>query len=144
MCSGSIQIGISSVCSCSFSFSYLPTELELINLAISVRLTVKTGLNYGVGYTNAADDDLVYSTTRVYFDKVEQYTRSTGQHEPFIYMNYALPTQRVIQSYGQENVDFLRTVSRKYDPRQIFQILVPGGFKLGPLRPSTDGDPVSI
>ncbi|KAL8874785.1 MAG: hypothetical protein Q9198_006768, partial [Flavoplaca austrocitrina] len=81
---------------------------------------------------NAADDELVYSTTRTLFEQVENYTRSTGQHVPFIYMNYALPTQKVIESYGQENVNFLRAVSRKYDPKQVFQRLVPGGFKLWP------------
>ncbi|KAL8773027.1 MAG: hypothetical protein Q9209_002047 [Squamulea sp. 1 TL-2023] len=97
-------------------------------------------LNYGVSYTNAADDELVYSTTRNYFDKVEQYTRSTGQHESFIYMNYALPTQRVIESYGQANVNFLRAVAKKYDPRLVFQRLVPGGFKLGSVPPSRDWD----
>ncbi|KAL8897625.1 MAG: hypothetical protein Q9192_002479, partial [Flavoplaca navasiana] len=89
-------------------------------------------LNYGVSYSNAADDQLVYSTTRTLFEQVENYTRSTGQHVPFIYMNYALPTQKVIESYRQENVDFLRAVSRKYDPKQVFQRLVPGGFKLWP------------
>ncbi|KAL8843930.1 MAG: hypothetical protein Q9176_001625 [Flavoplaca citrina] len=89
-------------------------------------------LNYGISYSNAADDKLVYSTTRTLFEQVENYTRSTGQHVPFIYMNYALPTQKVIESYGQENVDFLRAVSRKYDPKQVFQRLVPGGFKLWP------------
>ena len=46
-------------------------------------------------------------------------------------MNYAYPTQDVIGSYGDENVDFLRKVSRKYDPAQVFQKLVPGGYKLG-------------
>ncbi|KAL8854847.1 MAG: hypothetical protein Q9221_000353 [Calogaya cf. arnoldii] len=103
-----------------------------------------SGLNYGVSYSNAADDELVYSTTRSYFEKVEQYTRSTGQHEPFIYMNYALPTQKVIESYGNVNGHFLRTVSRKYDPKQVFQRLVPGGFKLNPARPSEHGGPDSI
>lgn len=46
-------------------------------------------------------------------------------------MNYAYPTQDVIGSYGAENVEFLRRVSRKYDPAQVFQRLVPGGYKLG-------------
>ncbi|KAL8659532.1 MAG: hypothetical protein Q9226_000374 [Calogaya cf. arnoldii] len=101
-------------------------------------------LNYGVSYSNAADDELVYSTTRSYFAKVEQYTRSMGQHERFIYMNYALPTQKVIESYGNVNGYFLRTVSRKYDPKQVFQKLVPGGFKLSPARPSEHGGPDSI
>ncbi|KAL8705597.1 MAG: hypothetical protein Q9201_001284 [Fulgogasparrea decipioides] len=87
-------------------------------------------LNYGVGYNDADDDEQVYAISKALFEKVEAYTRSQGQHEDFMYMNYALPTQQVIASYGKENVDFLRTVSRRYDRRQVFQQLVPGGFKL--------------
>lgn len=104
-CWESIQIVTSSVRSQFFHSRCHP--------GASVGLTTSTGLNYGVSYSNAADDELVYSTTRTLFEQVENYTRSTGQHVPFIYMNYALPTQKVIESYGQENVDFLRAVSRK-------------------------------
>ncbi|KAL8735479.1 MAG: hypothetical protein Q9181_002801 [Wetmoreana brouardii] len=88
------------------------------------------GLNYGVGYNDSDDDEQVYAISKALFEKVEVYTRSQGRHEEFIYMNYALPSQQVIASYGKENVDFLRGVSRKYDPHQVFQQLVPGGFKL--------------
>lgn len=45
-------------------------------------------------------------------------------------MNYASAGQPVIEGYGEENVRFLREVSRKYDPKGVFQRRVPGGFKL--------------
>jgi hypothetical protein len=51
-------------------------------------------------------------------------------HE-FQYLNYADPSQDPIGSYGEENASFLREVSKKYDPRGVFQRQVPGGFKLG-------------
>lgn len=49
----------------------------------------------------------------------------------FRYMNYAHPDQRSLESYGLGNIEFLRNVSLRYDPRGLFQTRVPGGFKLG-------------
>ncbi|KAF2002388.1 putative oxidoreductase [Amniculicola lignicola CBS 123094] len=49
----------------------------------------------------------------------------------FIYLNYAAEWQKPIQGYGNANVEFLKSVSRRYDPNAIFQRAVPGGFKLG-------------
>lgn len=37
---------------------------------------------------------------------------SIGQFKLFRYMNYAYPTQDIINSHGSENVEFLRNVSR--------------------------------
>ncbi|KAL8920725.1 MAG: hypothetical protein Q9208_006055 [Pyrenodesmia sp. 3 TL-2023] len=88
-------------------------------------------LNYAVAYTSPADDSRVYALTRAFFEQVEAYTRSQGQHIGFIYMNYALPTQEVMASYGEESLGFLRGVSGKYDPEGVFRDLVKGGFKLG-------------
>ena len=48
----------------------------------------------------------------------------------FVYLDYANQVQDPIQSYGPENVARLRAAARKYDPRGVFQRLVPGGFKL--------------
>ena len=76
------------------------------------------------------DLPIINAATEKYVDAVNAYTKSVGQFKPFLYMNYALPTQPVIESYGSENVRFLRQVSKKYDPDQVFQKLVPGGFKL--------------
>ncbi|KAJ9660866.1 hypothetical protein H2201_006758 [Coniosporium apollinis] len=38
---------------------------------------------------------------------------------PFIYLPYAAAWQDPIGSYGRENVEFLRWVSRKYDSRGV-------------------------
>lgn len=48
----------------------------------------------------------------------------------FQYLNYAAPFQTPLESYGEENLRFLRAVSEKYDPKGVFQKRVPGGFKL--------------
>ncbi|KAI0506883.1 hypothetical protein F5B22DRAFT_638862 [Xylaria bambusicola] len=49
---------------------------------------------------------------------------------PFLYLNYANPEQKVLESYGGNSLDKMRNVSSKYDPTGAFQRLCPGGFKL--------------
>lgn len=51
-------------------------------------------------------------------------------HHDFIYLNYASPYQNVIPSYGKDKHAKLLAVSKKYDPKAVFQKLQPGGFKL--------------
>lgn len=53
-----------------------------------------------------------------------------GVNVPFMYMNYADQPQDVLGGYGAANVKKMVAASKKYDPNQIFQTLVPGGWKL--------------
>lgn len=87
-------------------------------------------MNYNAQYWDDADEEIIESATQKFINSVDEYTKSIGQFKPFRYINYAYPTQEVIDSYGQENVEFLRRVSRKCDPAQVFQRLVLGGYKL--------------
>jgi len=48
----------------------------------------------------------------------------------FRYANYANYRQRPLDGYGRANRAFLGVVAKRYDPRGVFQRLVPGGFKL--------------
>jgi hypothetical protein len=45
-------------------------------------------------------------------------------------MNYAYRGTPVLESYGEDVVAEMRAVSKKYDPKQFFQKVVPGGFKI--------------
>lgn len=49
---------------------------------------------------------------------------------PWIYLNYAHPSQDVLQSYGPDNISLICETASKYDPEGVFQHLCPGGFKL--------------
>ncbi|RYP06146.1 hypothetical protein DL764_003322 [Monosporascus ibericus] len=49
---------------------------------------------------------------------------------PYLFMNDASWDQDVIEHYGEDNVRKLKGIQAKYDPDQVFQKLVPGGFKL--------------
>ncbi|KAI0521217.1 FAD-binding domain-containing protein [Xylaria bambusicola] len=48
----------------------------------------------------------------------------------YLFMNDAYDGQPVLSSYGVENVQKLRDISRKYDPHQVFQRLQNGGWLL--------------
>ncbi|KAI0141245.1 hypothetical protein GGR57DRAFT_520571 [Xylariaceae sp. FL1272] len=49
---------------------------------------------------------------------------------PWLHLNWAGPEQKVLQSYGIENVEKMRLTAKKYDPNGVFQRLCPGGFKI--------------
>ena len=61
---------------------------------------------------------------------IEGEARKMGLLKEHVYANYADSTQKPIQSYGKENVEFLKRTAKKYDPHGVFQKKVPGGFKL--------------
>jgi hypothetical protein len=49
---------------------------------------------------------------------------------PWVYMNYADKSQQPLASYGADNVRKMKDVAGKYDPKEVFQKLCPGGFKI--------------
>ena len=53
--------------------------------------------------------------------------------ESFEYLPYADDFQHPLRSYGVESMEFMQRVSKKYDPHQVFQYLIPGGFKIDPV-----------
>ncbi|KAL4744697.1 hypothetical protein BDW72DRAFT_208805 [Aspergillus terricola var. indicus] len=58
------------------------------------------------------------------------YVQEIGADSEYIYMNYAARYQNPLRGYGKENVEFIKAVARKYDPLEVFQRQVPGGFKV--------------
>lgn len=59
-------------------------------------------------------------------------TRASAESmlQKFQYMNYAAAYQTPVESYGDDNVEFLLRVSRHYDAERVFSERVQGGFKL--------------
>ncbi|WXC56403.1 hypothetical protein SNK03_002339 [Fusarium graminearum] len=53
-----------------------------------------------------------------------------GGNLEWIYLNYADKSQNPLGSYGPENIRKMKDAAAKYDPNQVFQKLVPGGFKI--------------
>ncbi|KAL6238475.1 hypothetical protein BDW75DRAFT_201416 [Aspergillus navahoensis] len=81
-------------------------------------------------YSNQADDRRVQSAITEIVDEQRSLLKRTGHLMDFIYLNYADVSQKVLQSWGADNVAKLRAASKKYDPKAVFQKQVPGGFKI--------------
>ncbi|KAI6834743.1 hypothetical protein KC340_g7176 [Hortaea werneckii] len=100
----------------------------------SLGLSVEHGSLFNFQWTltwdDAEDDDFVEQQVRDAYNKAEHKAQKLGVQQKFIYLNYAAPWQDPIGGYGEDVVRRLREVSRKYDPTDVFQKQVPGGFKL--------------
>lgn len=72
----------------------------------------------------------VVDSTRAFAATIE------GGVVPWVYLNYAHPSQDVLQSYGLDNMSLICETASRYDPEGVFQHLCPGGFKL-PVTSST-------
>ena len=84
----------------------------------------------GGQWSDPADDAKLDAATRKLFAEIAKVTKEEGTDNPYLYLNYAAEWQKPIQGYEEEQVRFLRKVSRDVDPGQVFQRLVKGGFKL--------------
>ena len=81
-------------------------------------------------WKNKADDDVILSTAKGVIEEIDAVAVDRGQSVSYKYLDYAWDFQNTIQSYGSDNVEMLKKVSLKYDPKGMFQKNVPGGFKL--------------
>ena len=81
-------------------------------------------------WTDPSNDTFLMNTLQDLFEDIGAAAVSAGVANSFEYLNYADISQDPISSYGPENVAFLRNVSLEYDPKRVFQVAQPGGFKL--------------
>lgn len=63
-------------------------------------------------------------------EKALKRAKDMGVYHPYVYLNYAAEFQKPIRGYGEKRRGWLKEVSAEYDPYQVFQKQVPGGFKL--------------
>lgn len=87
-------------------------------------------VNFTVNWHERRDDDFVKSTTRRAIEQMDAVAAANGTGHQYRCMNYCADWQRPFDSYGAENLRFLREVSRRYDPDKLFQKGCTGGFKL--------------
>ncbi|KAL2005552.1 hypothetical protein VTN00DRAFT_10045 [Thermoascus crustaceus] len=85
---------------------------------------------FNAAWEHAEDDALFYNAGDTMINKLTAYAKEIDKYNEFLYLNYASSNQDPLDGYGVENVRKLQAVSKKYDPRGVFQQLVPGGFKL--------------
>ncbi|CAG8058291.1 unnamed protein product [Penicillium olsonii] len=87
-------------------------------------------------WSDESDDDVVYAFVNSFWEKVIAHAKSTGVFNEYIYMNYASMFQDPIAGYGNSNKALLKKIAKEFDPKQVYQNLQPGYFKL-------DGAPVT-
>ncbi|KAK7738314.1 hypothetical protein SLS53_006122 [Cytospora paraplurivora] len=85
-------------------------------------------VNIAGAFNDVEDHDTVLTTLEALFKKHVQIVTDAGLFVSYTYLNYAGLNQEPIKSYG--NMATLQAVSKKYDPRGIFQKAVPGPWKL--------------
>ncbi|OXV07629.1 hypothetical protein Egran_04606, partial [Elaphomyces granulatus] len=87
-------------------------------------------LNLAFRWASPQDDNAIYSTIgKITADAIAE-AKKRGVFNQYLYMNYASQFQDVIAGYGPVNSQRLIDISQKYDPKQVFQKLQPGYFKL--------------
>lgn len=90
---------------------------------------------YASGVTLLGDnvDELfpqVQATVTAMNERIVAFSKSIESATELIYLPYAKPWQDVFSAYGEANVEHIRKVAEKYDPRGFFQSRVPEGFKI--------------
>jgi hypothetical protein len=88
-------------------------------------------ISTSISWSSAADDFRILAASRNFISRANATAYAQGLGNRFLYQNYAGQEQDVFASYGQENLERLREVGRKYDPNGVWQKLQPGYFKLG-------------
>ena len=83
-------------------------------------------------WSNENDTSIVRNAGLKLLDDIIQSAKRLGTYNRWVDLNHADITQDPISSYGSANQIGLQSVSRKYDPAQVFQKQVPGGFKVFP------------
>ena len=80
---------------------------------------------------NLASNSLLVSTAATkLMNKITAAAKARGTLHRWVDLNHATTGQSPINGYGAVVRAQLVAVSKKYDPKGVFQILVPGGFKL--------------
>ncbi|KAF1914540.1 hypothetical protein BDU57DRAFT_519588 [Ampelomyces quisqualis] len=81
-------------------------------------------------WIQSADDGRINKFSDKVKNRVLAAAAAKGKASPYLYMNYASPWQDAVAGYGAANKAKLKSISKKYDPRGVFQKLQPGYFKL--------------
>lgn len=123
---GSAAFGLQPI-----SISAIEAGIQRGGNALGLTPVNQTWFHNDAGWWFANDDTKARDTIKSITAEIETATKAEDSYLPYLFMNDASESQDVIAHYGAENVGKLKAVQAKYDPKGVFQKLVPGGFKLG-------------
>lgn len=75
-------------------------------------------------------DDLVEDTVQMFVEDAGNKAKSLGMHRNYLQGTYADSWQNPLERRSAGTLEELWASAKKYDPGQVFQRQVPGGFKL--------------
>lgn len=87
-------------------------------------------VSFTVNWDERRDDEFVKTTTRRTIEQIDAVAVVNKSSHRYRYLNYCAEWQRPFEGYGEDNLQFLQQVSRRYDPEGLFQRGCVGGFKL--------------
>ena len=87
-------------------------------------------VSFTVNWDERRDDEFVKTTTRRTIEQIDAVAVVYKSSHRYRYLNYCAEWQRPFEGYGEDNLQFLQQVSRRYDPEGLFQRGCVGGFKL--------------
>ncbi|KAI1466907.1 FAD-binding domain-containing protein [Daldinia caldariorum] len=124
----------------------LPTDASAVWVPNAVPVSVATlGKQYGgnllgleevpqqwyewyITWTSPAQDTAIFDVSQRITQRCTEASEAKNLLLPYLFMNTAGKTQKVLEGYGAENVDFIKRIAAKYDPGQVFQNLQNDGF----------------
>ena len=83
-----------------------------------------------IAWNGSQYDEHVRKIADKVMTEIADYLHSEGALKDFQYINYSFQDQDPLGGYGTAALDKIKAASKKYDPKQVFQKLVPGGWKL--------------
>lgn len=87
-------------------------------------------VSYAHAWVDAELDEEVFKASDEGKMRMEEEAKRRGIWNRWVYLNYAKFGQDPIGSYGEENLELLRRVKRRVDPKGVWGKLVKGGFKI--------------
>lgn len=79
---------------------------------------------------DGSDDAAAQKAVDTISKTVQSLAKTKGTLLDFKYMTFDTCSQKVLGSYGAENIKLMQEVAAKYDPEGVFQKLQNGGFLL--------------
>ena len=131
---------LDDVANMSWSFTFQPVPTIITSVAQS-RGGNSLGLDpekdgdimnvlVSVSWDAEAEDALIEEQVKAVLEGAKSEALAMGVFNRYEYLNYAAEWQDPISGYGEGVKKELQGVSKAYDPKGVFQRLVPGGFKL--------------
>ena len=128
-----------SVPNLAYSLSFQPMPTAITSKAASrggnsLGLSAADGnlfnLLLTVSWDSVDDDARIEQHAKDLFQQSEDAAKKLGLFNKYLYLNYAASWQDPLSGYGAAQKAKLQAVSKKYDPKGVFQKQVSGGFKL--------------